>query len=463
MAYAQTMKDLLVVLPGIMGSTLTRNDKEIFGFSSSIIRNLLSLGRNVEQLELPSGIGHDDPKDGVVASRLLPTPNVFPRFWKVDGYGTLIDFLERRFTLTRPTRDQPGNFIEFPYDWRLSNALNGQRLADTVVPELERWRKHSKNADAKLILICHSMGGLVARWFLEVLGGREFARTLITIGTPYRGSVNALEVLVNGYSPFGRFGAKLDRLVRSLPSVYQLLPSYDCLDVGDGQYQNVAAVSLPNVDDASVKEGISLHHRLSEDVVPNGGYQTFAIKGIAQPTNQSARLSSGRIETLREFKGRDFSGDGTVPRPSSHPPEWETDASCVMLGQKHTALQTTDSVMQQIFGILTSGEKSRFMAGIARIGLDLPDVISLGQDLPLDVQAEDGDSTLPLHAECQSEDGGAKAKPILLKSLSNGKYHGSFTGLPAGAYRVTVRSATPKRQVEAVSDIALVLDMADMN
>ena len=42
------------------------------------------------------------------------------------------------------------------------------------------------------------MGGLVARWFLEVLGGWEVTRRLITIGTPYQGAIGALDTLCNG-------------------------------------------------------------------------------------------------------------------------------------------------------------------------------------------------------------------------------------------------------------------------
>ena len=67
----------------------------------------------------------------------------------------LLERLPQRFTLTTATADQPGNLIAFPYDWRLSNQLNAQRLADAAVPHLERWRRHTHNQDAKLILICH--------------------------------------------------------------------------------------------------------------------------------------------------------------------------------------------------------------------------------------------------------------------------------------------------------------------
>src|SRR4030095_7562341 len=123
----------------------------------------------------------------------------------------------------------------FSYDWRLSNVVSARRLEDRVVPELERWRKHTGNPDARLVLICHSRGGLVARWFLEVRGGKSLTRRLVTIGTPYQGSVNALTALVNGVSPgLGPLRIELTDLARSLPSVYQLLPTYPCLDVGDG-------------------------------------------------------------------------------------------------------------------------------------------------------------------------------------------------------------------------------------
>ena len=52
--------------------------------------------------------------------------------------------------------------------------------------------------DAKLVLVGHSMGGLVARYFLECLDGWRDTRRLVTFGTPYRGSLNALNFLVHG-------------------------------------------------------------------------------------------------------------------------------------------------------------------------------------------------------------------------------------------------------------------------
>jgi hypothetical protein len=188
MPQQQPMPDVIVLIPGILGSVLVKDGREVWGASgSSVVGNLITFGGALKGLELPRGIGHGDPKDGVTAPRVLPSLYMIPTFWKADGYGRLGDRLEERFTVTAATDGQIGNLVEFPYDWRLSNQFNAQRLSERVIPVLERWRQSTGNPDAKLVFICHSMGGLVARYFLEVLGGRELTSKLLTIGTPYRG------------------------------------------------------------------------------------------------------------------------------------------------------------------------------------------------------------------------------------------------------------------------------------
>jgi hypothetical protein len=457
MPQQQPMRDLLVLIPGILGSVLVKDGREVWGASAqSVIGNLVTFGRALKGLKLESGVKNDDPKDGVSPPRMLPRLHMIPTFWKTDGYGKLADWLSRRFTLTRATDSQPGNLVEFPYDWRLSNQLNAHRLADTVVPHLERWRHHTQNGEAKLILICHSMGGLVARWFLEVLGGRDLTRMLITIGTPYQGSINALDALVNGlFLRLGPVGISLEQLVRSFPSVYQLLPTYPCLDHGDGQLQGLSGLDLPNMGSVDVKEGQTFHARISAAVEKAPRYQTFAIKGIDQPTSQSALLRGGKVEPLRSYKGEDKGGDGTVPRPSSHPPEWEDERASTYVSQKHAVLQSTDSILTQTSGMLT-GHLGRFMGG-ARIGVGVPDVVQFGSSVPIEAKSQDGDPTLPLHVVCDGEDGLAFGSPKLMRATGDGRYHANIVALPEGAWRITVQSATPARPVEPVSDWVLVL------
>jgi len=454
------MRDLVVVVPGILGSVLVRNGREIWGASGkSIIDNLVTFGRALKELKLESGIGHGDPKDGVSAPRLLPRLHLIPTFWKADGYGMLLERLSRRFALTPATADQPGNFIVFPYDWRLSNQLNAHRLADVVVPHLERRRRHLQNRDARLILICHSMGGLVARWFLEMLGGRDLTRMLITIGTPYRGSINALDALANGlFLGVGPFGLAIDALIRSFPSVYQLLPAYPCLDIGDGRLRELVGTDLPNVGAVNVEKALEFHAGISGAIEAHPRYQTFAIKGIDQPTAQSARLRDGKVEPLRRHNETDFAGDGTVPRPSSHPPEWPSDDASAFAPQKHAMLQSTDSILAQLSGILEAGRLSRFMASGLRIGVDLPDVVQPGVPISIEATSLDGDPSLPLHVVCEGEDGQVFGSPKLMRATGDGRYLATIDGLPAAGWRITVRSATPARPIEPVSDWTLVLN-----
>jgi pimeloyl-ACP methyl ester carboxylesterase len=267
----QPMRDVIVLIPGILGSVLVKNGQEVWGASAqSVIGNLLTFGRALKDLKLDPGVGHEDPKDGVSAPRVLPRLYMIPTFWKADGYGKLRERLLRRLTVTPAAVDRPGNLIEFSYDWRLSNQLNAQRLADTLIPHLERWRHHTQNVEAKLILICHSMGGLVARWFLEMLGGRELTRSLITIGTPYQGSVNALDAIVNELFLGPWANRTLSELVRSFPSVYQLLPTYSCLDLGDGQMRKIRGVDLPNASTAKAWHSIHGSRTRSNNPVATG-------------------------------------------------------------------------------------------------------------------------------------------------------------------------------------------------
>jgi triacylglycerol esterase/lipase EstA (alpha/beta hydrolase family) len=124
----------------------------------------------------------------------------------------------------------------FPYDWRRSIIESAAALAETAGDHLERWRRHAKGSgDAQLSLVCHSMGGLVARYYAEVLGDRARIRQIITLGTPFGGSVKALRLLTDGkVLKAGLLSDKLRRLARDLPGVHDLLPSYAALATDDG-------------------------------------------------------------------------------------------------------------------------------------------------------------------------------------------------------------------------------------
>lgn len=452
----QPMADVIVVLPGILGSTLTKGGKEVWGTSiGGIARNLLSLGENYRELRLPVDIGDDDPADGVVASALMPTTVMIPGFLKIDGYTGLIDFIEKRFAVERPGHGRASNLIEFPYDWRLSNRLNARRLEHVAIPALERWRKQTDNREAKLVLIGHSMGGLVARWFLECLGGKTVTRRLITLGTPYRGSINAVTTLCNGLSPgLGPIRLNLDEVVRSLPSLHQLLPTYDCLEADDGQLRKLGDTTpLPNVRSRDIADALSFHESIAAQVVPDKDYDIHALKGIEQPTAQTVKVRSGKAESLNSYNGKDRFGDGTVPRMSSHPPEWTNDGQSGFFGLQHASLAADTDAHRQIFGILTTESLSRLKGG-TNLGVEIPDLIQAGEILPIFARADDGDPNLALQAELRAEDGSTPAS-VKLRPDGAGGYRGEAKGLPPQGYAVKISSYGPL-PVNPVTGLTLV-------
>ena len=70
------------------------------------------------------------------------------------------------------------------------------------------------------------MGGIVSRCFLELLDGWEITRSLITFGTPYRGSVNAIDSVYRGMKKkLGPFKViDMTAALRSFQSIYELMP-----------------------------------------------------------------------------------------------------------------------------------------------------------------------------------------------------------------------------------------------
>jgi pimeloyl-ACP methyl ester carboxylesterase len=86
--------------------------------------------------------------------------------------------------------------LVFPYDWRLACHLSVDLLRRRI---LERWfggrlpePGRVPSPAERITFIGHSMGGLVARYFLESHHlGHSIARRLITIGTPHLGSPQA--------------------------------------------------------------------------------------------------------------------------------------------------------------------------------------------------------------------------------------------------------------------------------
>nr|MDJ0572732.1 lecithin--cholesterol acyltransferase [Pleurocapsa sp. MO_192.B19] len=191
------MNDLVVILPGITGSVLQKDGKDLWGASSQAIFDIvISGGKNLQQLKLKgTDSGGDYYGDDIKATRLVADAQIIPGLIKIlDGYSQTSKLITDNFEVTEgdiynDPEDKAANFYHFPYDWRRDNRINGKILNRLLSKRLKTWRETNGNSGAKVILLAHSMGGLVSRYHLEVLGGWQDCRALFTFGTPYRGSV----------------------------------------------------------------------------------------------------------------------------------------------------------------------------------------------------------------------------------------------------------------------------------
>jgi pimeloyl-ACP methyl ester carboxylesterase len=477
-------RDLVIVLPGITGSVLARKDpkggkpKDLWAISGQALwQAVKGFGGSLQELAVPR---HDPikeaPETDIVATRVILDFHGVLGLGKIDGYTEVARTILDNFEVT----DGRG-FEWFPYDWRLSNRHSARRLAEFIKPRLEAWRK-THEADARVVFVAHSMGGLVARYYLEVLDGGHWrdCRALLTFGTPYRGSLNAANFLANGYKKLGIRLSTLTEVMRSCPSVYELLPTYRAIWV-NGEWKRVEeCAALPNMDPHYVNAGAAFHDEIEKAVADHrkeaayreGGYRIRPFVGVGQTTLQSAVLAGDVLTASPDMPGwvnnkaAHAGGDGTVPRVSAVPLELSEEALESYLGERHGSLQRNEYVLDDVcerLKTMQAGGLEEFRGPIeaARqrrtIDLQVEDLFLPGEPVLIRAHMSDGGGLVGgLVAEVTPA--GGDTQELRFGDGTDG-WELTLEGLRPGLYRVWVRSGvggaaapTPVREVFEVAE-----------
>lgn len=221
-------KDLppVVVVPGICGSELIRPDGTVawLNMGSAFGSHDLSL-----PLKLPLSESRDDLRPG----GLLGVDTLLPRLFGFSEYAELLELLDRAGFVRDPAPGDAGPaYHVFTYDWRRDLHEAVCRL-DATLEELADLRK---DPSTRFSLIGHSMGGLVARYYLRygtadpaanpavTWGGARRIASLILVGTPSGGSLPSLDAILNGNRIGLSSTTMAPHVVARCPSVYVLLP-----------------------------------------------------------------------------------------------------------------------------------------------------------------------------------------------------------------------------------------------
>ncbi len=248
----------IIVIPGMLGSKLVDPDSKHVAWGAFRIAALKKFrGEDAHLVALPMGFREplSELRDNKIASgilddfeiRILGIPVEVHAYrdilstMGVAGYRSetvaslgAVDYGKDHFTC-----------FEFHYDWRRDCTENAANLHEFIrektayVQEERQKRFGTAAAPVRFDIVAHSMGGLIARYYLRygnqslpeggelpelTWEGARHVEKLIVVGTPNAGSLMAMENLINGVQYSRWFPRYEPAVLGTMPSVYQLMP-----------------------------------------------------------------------------------------------------------------------------------------------------------------------------------------------------------------------------------------------
>ena len=191
----------VVFIPGTMGSELWLGNERVWPSVKTIFTN-------PEIFSYPSSLPLE-PR-GIV-DEVVIVPNLI----KQDQYNRLGDYLVEELNFRRGV-----DFFEFAYEWRQDVRISARQLSELV---------QSLPTSQPIVIIGHSLGTMVTRYYIERLGGHKRIERAILMGGPHRGSTKILTsmLIAPEVLPFGIMGERLRQIVMTFPSTYQIIPNYE--------------------------------------------------------------------------------------------------------------------------------------------------------------------------------------------------------------------------------------------
>ena len=356
----------VISIPGILGTTMVKKDsqEEVWPAARKLITSMNDSFLDSLTLNSDGTVNPDTQINtgDIVRSFGLSIGPVSPVF------SNLID------QLTSDGYAEGASSFVFPYDWRMSVPDTSIRLHDFITDVL------NKTGKSKVVLIAHSMGGLVAQEYEAVYGFGSVAQNIF-IGTPHLGSPKVFKALMYGDDMGIRVGpisllapAIIKKISQNMPAVYDLLPSktyvegdishkyvYDSRSSSAFDYDAIRQYLIDSGRNPNLfGQAESLHAFVDQQTFSNVPTYNFVGCGATKTITDITLRKNKKNED--DYMLRYGNGDDTVPVYSATFPN---TINYYVRGSSHSELPSESAVVASVSALLSGRQLDMNQQGLS--------------------------------------------------------------------------------------------------